>query len=80
MVILLPLDKKGILKTCYLFIFRETGMEGKRGGETSMCVCLLRPLHPTTGNLVRKPDICPDWESNQQSFGSQATIQSTEPY
>ena len=38
MVILLPLDKKGILKTFYLFIFREIGMEGKREGEKHQCV------------------------------------------
>ena len=28
------------LKRFYLFIFRERGMEGERGRETSMCGCL----------------------------------------
>ena len=30
------------------------------------------------GDLDRNPDMCPDWESNQRYFGSQACTQSTE--
>ena len=33
-----------------------------------------------TGDLAQNPDMCPDWESNQQPFGSQAHTQSTEPH
>ena len=35
---------------------------------------------PSTGDLAQNPDMCPDWESNQQPFGSQASAQSTEPH
>ena len=35
---------------------------------------------PPTGDLAHSPDMCPDWESNQWSFGSQAGAQSTEPH
>ena len=37
-------------------------------------------LAPPTRNLACNPTVCPDWESNQQLFGSQAHAQSTEPY
>ena len=33
-----------------------------------------------TGDLAHNPGMCPDWESNQQPFGSQASTQSTEPH
>ena len=33
---------------------------------------------PPTGDLAGNPGMCPDWESNQQPFGSQASTQSTE--
>ena len=35
---------------------------------------------PPTGDLACNPGMCPNWESNQQQFGSQAGTQSTEPY
>ena len=35
---------------------------------------------PPTGDLGHNPGMCPDWESNQQPFGSQASAQSTEPH
>ena len=35
---------------------------------------------PPTGDLAHNPDMCPDWELNQQLFGSQAGTQSTEPH
>ena len=35
---------------------------------------------PSTGDLALNPGMCPDWESNQQPFGSQASAQSTEPH
>ena len=31
-----------------------------------------------TGDMARNPGMCPDWESNQQHFGFQASSQSTE--
>ena len=33
---------------------------------------------PPTGGLACNPGMCPDWESNQRPFGSQASTQSTE--
>ena len=62
----------------YLFIFREKRREGERGGEKHQCVVASRA--PPTGDLACNPGMCPDWESNQRSFGSQAGAQSTEPH
>ena len=42
-----------------------------------MCGCL---SHLPTGDPARNPGLCPDWESNQRPFGSQAGTQSTEPH
>ena len=33
---------------------------------------------PPTGDLSHNPGMCPDWESNQKTFRSQARAQSTE--
>ena len=35
---------------------------------------------PAAGDLAHNPSTCPDWESNQQLFGLQAGVQSTEPH
>ena len=61
------------LKDFIYFIFLERVREGERGRETSICGCLLH-----SPNLARNPGMCPDWESNQQTFGLQAHAQSTE--
>ena len=42
-----------------------------------MCGCFSRIPHWGPG---LQPRMCPDWESNQRPFGSQAGTQSTEPY
>ena len=63
--------------TLYFFIVREGKGGRKRGRETSMCGCLSRT--PYWGP-AHNPGMCPDWESNQRSFGSQAGTQSTEPH
>ena len=34
---------------------------------------------PPTRDLARNPGMCPDWELNQQYFGSQASAHPTEP-
>ena len=41
-----------------------------------MCGCFSRAPHWGPG---LQPRMCPDWESNQRPFGSQASAQSTEP-
>ena len=33
-----------------------------------------------TESLTHNPGMCPDWELNQQPFGSQAGAQSAEPH
>ena len=67
-----------LLKICiYLFIFRER-REGEREGEKHQCMGASHM--PPTGDLAHNPGMCPDWESNQWPFGSQASAQSTEPH
>ena len=55
-----------------LFIFRERVREGEREGEKHQCVVASR--------VPCNPGMCPAWELNQQPFGSQDCIQSTELY
>ena len=38
------------------------------------------PLTPPTGDLAGNPGLCPDWESDWQHLGSQASAQSTEAH
>ena len=54
-------------------MFLEKGREREREGEKHHCVVAAHT--PPTGNLARNPGMCPDWESNQQSFDSQAGTQ-----
>ena len=61
----------------YLFLERG-GREGEREGGKHQCVVASHA--PTTGKQACNPGMCPDWESNQQPFGSQAGTQSTEPH
>ena len=61
-----------------LFIFREMGKGERKEGEKHQCV--VSSGAPTTEGLAHNPGMCPDWESNQQPFGSQASTQSTEPH
>ena len=51
-------------------------MEGEE--EKDQCVVAFRA--PTTGDLAHNPDMCLDWESNQQPFGLQAGAPSIEPH
>ena len=68
--------------TCFSFffffkiLFREEGRE--KVGEKHQCV--VASFAPPTGDLAHNPGMCPDWESNQQPFGSQTSTQSTEPH
>ena len=65
-------------KGFYLFIFRERGREGEREEKEGQCV--VAPRTPPTGDLAQNTGMCPDWESNQRPFGSQACAQPTEPH
>ena len=66
-----------------LFIYFQR--EEKGGRETSMARdtwighLLVASRMPPTGDLAHNPGMCPDWESNQQPFGSQTGTQSTKP-
>ena len=53
-------------------------MEGEREGERHQSVVASRT--PPTEDLACNPSMCPDWESDQQPFDSQAGTQSTEPH
>ena len=64
-------------KRLYLFIFREGKGGGKRGRQHQ---CVIASQVPLTGDPAHNPGTCPDWESNQQPFASQAGAQSTEPH
>ena len=59
-------------KIFYLLIFRERGKEGEREGEKHQCVVASHT--PPTGDLAHNAGMCPDWESNQQPFGSQLAL------
>ena len=60
------------------FIFKERGREVEREGEKHQCV--VASCMSPSGDLAHNPGMCPDWESNQWHFGSQAGNQSTEPH
>ena len=57
-------------------LFLERGREGERGKHQRV----VASCAPPTGDLVCNPGMCPDWKSNQQLFGLQASSQSTEPH
>ena len=59
----------------YLYLDREEGRE--RGWAVPACVA---SRSPATGDLARNSGMCPDWEWNQWSFGSQTGAQSTDPH
>ena len=54
------------------------GRVGERQGQKHQCVVASHV--PSTGDLACNPGTCPDWELNQQPFGSQSGTQSTEPH
>ena len=55
----------------FLFIFRESGKEKKRERNTNVWLPL---ACPPTGDLARNSAMCPDRESNQGPFGTQASV------
>ena len=48
---------------------------GEREGEKHQCVAV--SYVSPTGDQARNPGMCPNQESNQRPFGSQASTQST---
>ena len=59
-------------------VFLEREGKGGKEGEEHQCVVASRA--PPTGDLALHPGMCPDWESNWRTFGSQGGTQSTEPH
>ena len=57
---------------------KAQAMKGERQGEKHQW--LVASCAPPTGDMACNSGMCPDWESNQQPFGSQAGVQSTEPH
>ena len=64
-------------KRCYLFLEREEGKEKLSERNTHKWVA---SHMPPSEDVAYNPGMCPEWESNQQPFGSQASTQSTEPH
>ena len=67
--------KNLILLLTFFFLkifFRERGREGEKHQ------CVVASCVPPTGGQAHNPGMCPDWELNQQPFGSQACAQSIE--
>ena len=66
----------------YLFLERWEGRKKER--ERNINVWEIHQLvashTPPIRDLACNPGMCPDWESNQWSFGSQASTRSTEPH
>ena len=54
--------------------------EGKGGRKEEKHQCVVASHPPPTWDLSCNPGMCPDWESNQRPFDSQASTQSTEPH
>ena len=61
----------------FIHLFLERGKGGRKRGKHQ---CVVASHTPPTGDLACNPGMCPDWESNQQPFGSQASSQCTEPH
>ena len=57
----------------FIYLFLERGREGEREGEKPQCVVASHA--PPTGDLAHNPGMCPNWDSNQRSFGLQAGAQ-----
>ena len=69
------------LKVLFFNLLLESFGKAEKGRETLMYERNGSDCHtPPTGDLACNPSMCPDWESNQWPFGSQAGTQSTEPY
>ena len=69
--------RKSFLFKDFIYLFLERREEEREGGKHQ---CVVASQAPPTGDLAGNPGTCPDWESNQQLFGSQAGTQSTEPH
>ena len=69
---------KNIVFKDFIYLFLDWGREGEREGKKHQCV--VASCAPPTRDLAHNPGTCPDWELNQQPFGLQSSVQSTEPH
>ena len=68
---------KKIFKKDFICLLLERGEGGrKKGRETCEKYNHMAPA----GDLAHNPGMCPDWDSNRRSFGSQASAQFTESH
>ena len=68
-----------IFKKILFIYFLERG--GGKEKDRKRNINVWSPLtSPPMRNLAHKPGLCPDWESNLQTFGLQACAQSSEPH
>ena len=70
---------KSLKKNFVLNLILDRG-EGREKREVKKHHCVVASYMPRTEDLACNPGMCPDWESNQRPFGSQASAQSTEPH
>ena len=70
------------LKILFICLDRGEGREEERERNIDVQVIhgLVASHTPPTGDLAHNPGMCPDQESNQWPFGSQAGTQSTKPH
>ena len=68
----------------YKYLFKKRilnlFLEGKEEREGEKHQCVVASHVPPTRDMACNPGTCPDWNLNQQPFGSQARAQSTEPH
>ena len=69
-----------ISKAKLVFHFQSSHNEKGESRKRERHQYMVASCMPPTGDLVHNPGMCPDWESNQRPFGSQAGTQSTEPH
>ena len=62
----------------FIYLILERGKGKEKQGDKHQCVVASHV--PPIGDLAHNPGMFPDWESNQQPFGLQASAQSTEPH
>ena len=60
----------------FIYLFLDRG----EGREKEKHQCVVASQAPHAGDLAGNPGTCPDWESSQGPFGSQAGTQYTEPH
>ena len=69
-----------VISFSFFFLWFYLFLEGKGRRKGEKHRCLVACHAPPTGDLACNSDMCPEWESNQRPFCSQADSQPTEPH